>query len=99
MDAPGCVHAMVRRHEESGRDALYLGRRQDAYIPELDLDESEALLDKIWGYVALGAHRWVQQWRKGDVVMWDNRSVMHRRMSFPASNRRLMHRTQVRPVV
>ena len=99
MDAPGCVHAMVRRHEESGRDALYLGRRQDAYIPELGLDESEALLDKIWGYVALDGHRWVQQWRKGDVVMWDNRSVMHRRMSFPASSRRLMHRTQVRPVV
>ena len=98
MDAPGCVHAMVRRHEESGRDALYLGRRQDAYIPELDLDESEALLDRIWSYVALDGHSWVQQWRKGDVVMWDNRSVMHRRMSFPASSRRLMHRTQVRPV-
>ena len=99
MEAPGCVHPIVRRHEETGRDALFLGRRQDAYIPQMDLDESEALLDKIWDYVALEGHSWVQRWRKGDVVMWDNRSVMHRRMSFSASSRRLMHRTQVRPVI
>ncbi|MFP6797026.1 MAG: TauD/TfdA family dioxygenase [Pseudomonadales bacterium] len=99
VEAPGWVHPMIRIHEETRRDALYLGRRQDAYVLEMDLDESDTLLNTIWDYVALEGHSWIQHWRNGDVVMWDNRSVMHRRMSFPASSRRLMHRTQVRPVL
>jgi taurine dioxygenase len=38
----------------------------------------------------------VQHWNVGDVVMWDNRCVMHRRDSFDSSERRLLHRTQVK---
>ena len=35
------------------------------------------------------------EWEKGDVVIWDNRCIMHRRDAFPASTRRVMHRTQM----
>jgi taurine dioxygenase len=38
---------------------------------------------------------WVQQWQVGDVLIWDNRSTMHRRDAFDADTRRLMHRTQI----
>ena len=95
-DAPGAWHPMVLRHPETGREALYLGRRQDAYVEGLTLDESEALLDEIWSCVALREDTWTQQWRVGDVVIWDNRSVMHRRAAFDPGYRRLMLRTQVR---
>ncbi len=95
-DAPGAHHPMVLRHPETGRDALYLGRRQDAYVEGLSLDESEALLDAIWHHVALPNDTWTQQWRVGDLVIWDNRSVMHRRAAFDPNCRRLMLRTQVR---
>ena len=95
-DAPGAWHPMVLRHPETGREALYLGRRQDAYVEGLTIDESEALLDEIWSCVALRNDTWTQQWRVGDVVVWDNRSVMHRRAAFDPSCRRLMLRTQVR---
>ncbi len=97
-DAPGAVHPLIRRHPQTGRDALYLGRRQDAWIVGLPVPESEALLDEIWSWAALPRHCWCQQWRVGDVVIWDNRAVMHRRDGFDASERRLMHRTQVRCV-
>ena len=97
LEAPGAVHPMVRRHPENGREALFLGRRQDAYVEGLPLAESEAFLDEVWRYVALPDAVWTQQWQVGDLLIWDNRSVMHRRAAFDAGARRLMRRTQVRP--
>ena len=98
MAAPGAVHRMVRRHPQNGTEALFLGRRQDAYVDGLSLTESEALLDEIWSYVARPEATWTQQWLPGDIVIWDNRSVMHRRAAFDSSTRRLMRRTQIRAV-
>ena len=99
VEAPGAVHPMVRRHPENGREALFLGRRQDAYVEGLQLAESEAFLDEVWRYVALPDATWTQQWQVGDLLVWDNRSVMHRRAAFDAGARRLMRRTQVRPAM
>lgn len=96
--APGATHPMLRRHPENGSEALFLGRRQDAYVMGLPLAESEALLEEIWRHVALPGSTWTQQWRPGDLVIWDNRSVMHRRAAFDPKARRLMRRTQVRAV-
>ena len=87
---------MVRRHPENGTEALFLGRRQDAYVDGLPLKDSEPLLAEVWRHVALPDAVWTQQWRPGDLVIWDNRSVMHRRAAFDPNSRRLMRRTQVR---
>ena len=95
-EAPGAVHPMVRRHPENGSESLYLGRRQDAYVEGLPLAESEAFLDELWRFVALPDAIWTQHWRVGDLLVWDNRSVMHRRAAFDPNARRLMRRTQVR---
>ena len=97
-DAPGACHPMILRHPETGVEALYLGRRQDAYVEDLELAESEAFLDEVWRYVALEGDTWTQQWEVGDVLVWDNRSVMHRRAAFDPAARRLMRRAQVRAV-
>jgi taurine dioxygenase len=95
-EAPGTLHPMVVRHPETGRRGLYLGRRRMAWIEGMDLAESEALLDEIWHYASDDAICWGNQWRVGDLVMWDNRCTMHRRDPFPAESRRVMHRTQVK---
>src|SRR5512146_23558 len=92
----GAVHPIVRTHPVTGRKALFLGRRRNAYIPGLSLDDSEALLDELWAHAVKPEFTWTQQWRVGDVVIWDNRCTMHRRDSFDASTRRLLHRTQIR---
>jgi taurine dioxygenase len=92
---PGAVHPLVRTHPETGRKALFLGRRNFAYITGLSLDDSEALLDELWAHAAEDRFTWYQQWRRGDAVMWDNRCVMHRRDAFDPTARRVMHRTQL----
>ena len=92
--SPGSVHPLVDVHP-SGRKALRLGRRLHAYIPGLEPEESEALLDEIWSHAVRPDLTWHHRWRVGDLVMWDNRWTMHRRDPFPADQRRRMHRTQI----
>ena len=92
---PGAVHPLVRLHPVTGRKALFLGRRPGAYVHGLEVEESEALLDAIWTHATQEKFAWYQKWRAGDLVMWDNRCVMHRRDSFDENLRRLMHRTQI----
>lgn len=94
-DAPGAVHPIVRTHDETGAKVLYLGRREWAYIPGLSLEDSERLLDEIWQYAALPENVWQQQWQPYDLIIWDNRRVLHRRDDFDPQSRRLMKRCQV----
>ena len=94
-DAPGAVHPVVTRHEETGRLALYLGRREWAYMPGLSLAESEALLNELWRYATPPGSVWQQQWQPADLIIWDNRRVLHRRDDFDPQARRLMKRCQV----
>ena len=94
--SPGTLHPLVRVHPETGRRALYLGRRRNAYIEGLALDESDALLDEIWAYATRDSLTWRHQWQAGDLVLWDNRCTMHRRDAFDPAARRVMHRTQIK---
>lgn len=95
-EAPGASHPITRTHPVTGRKALFLGRRRNAYIEGLDLADSEALLDALWAHATQRQFNWYQQWRKGDLVLWDNRCVLHRRDEFDPDTRRLMHRTQIK---
>jgi taurine dioxygenase len=94
-NAPGAKHPVISTHPETGKQALYLGRREWAYMPGLELAESEALLDEIWSYAALTENVWQQQWQPFDLIIWDNRRVLHRRDNFDQNARRLMKRCQV----
>jgi taurine dioxygenase len=94
--SPGTFHPLVYTHPETGRQALYLGRRRNAYLEGLSLEESDALLDEIWSHATRESLTWRHQWRVGDLVLWDNRSTMHRRDAFDPSARRVMHRTQIK---
>lgn len=93
--APGARHPMVITHPTTGRECLFLGRRRNAYVVGLDLEDSERLLDAVWAHCTQPAFAWYQQWRVGDLVLWDNRCVMHRRDAFDPMSRRIMHRTQM----
>ncbi|MGH6618082.1 MAG: TauD/TfdA dioxygenase family protein [Alphaproteobacteria bacterium] len=94
--SPGPLHPIVRTHPETGRKALYLGRRLNAYIDGLDVAESEELLDEIWAHTAQPEFVWEHSWKIGDLVMWDNRCAMHRREAFDDAVRRILHRTQLK---
>jgi len=94
-EQPGAVHPLVRTHPETGRRSLFLGRRRNAHVIGLPYAESQALLDALWAEVGRPETSWIQRWRQGDVVIWDNRCTMHRRDEFDPALRRLMHRTQI----
>lgn len=96
VSSMGVYHSLVSTHPESGRRALYLGRRRNAYISGLALAESEALLDELWSYATRDEFVWRNEWQQGDVVLWDNRCTMHRRDSFDANSRRILYRTQIK---
>jgi taurine dioxygenase len=96
VNSPGTYHPLVCTHPETGRRLLYLGRRRNAYIQELPISDSEALLDELWSYATEESCAWQSVWRVGDLVLWDNRCTMHRRDPFDAASRRIMHRTQVK---
>jgi taurine dioxygenase len=94
--SPGALHPLVCAHPETGRRGLYLGRRRNAYIDGLPLDESDALLDRLWSVATDPSLAWTHRWRAGDLVLWDNRCTMHRRDAFDPGARRVMHRTQIK---
>ncbi len=94
--APGAVHPLVRTHPATRRNALFLGRRPNAYITGLPLAASEDLLEQLWAHASQPRFAWYQQWKVGDLLIWDNRCAMHRRDAFDPDSRRLMHRTQIR---
>lgn len=93
---PGARQPMVRTHPETGRKALFLGRRINAYVIGLPVADSESLLDFLWEHTCQERFTWQQEWRIGDLVWWDNRCAMHRRDAFDPAARRLMHRTQLK---
>jgi len=95
-EAPGARHPLFRTHPVTGRKALYLGRRRNAYIVGLPLEESERLLDELWAHASRPEFVWTQEWRLGDTLIWDNRCLIHRRDAFDPDARRMMHRVQIK---
>jgi taurine dioxygenase len=93
---PGVDHPLVRRHGDSRKPCLYLGGdSKRAAIVGMPQDEAADLLAQLWRHATQPANCWAQEWRSGDMIMWDNRCVMHRRDAFDPAAIRLMHRTLV----
>jgi taurine dioxygenase len=97
-EAPGAVHPIVVRHPVTGRKALFLGRRPFGYVMGMSLEDSEALLNRLWAHASQENLAWFQKWKVGDLLIWDNRCVMHKRTAFDANERRLLYRTQIKGV-
>jgi len=94
----GARHPLVRTNPRSGRRALFLGRRYNAYVVGLPVADSEALLDALWAHAGQMRFAMCHVWQVGDVLMWNNLSVLHRRDPFDEAARRIMHRTQIKGV-
>src|SRR5262249_47254449 len=92
----GARHPLVRTEAETGRKALFLGRRQNSYIVGLPVADSEALLDNLWAHATSAAFSMCHTWQVGDVLMWNNLGVLHRRDPFDPHSRRVLHRTQIK---
>jgi alpha-ketoglutarate-dependent taurine dioxygenase len=93
-------HPLVRTHPETGRKALYLGNHA-THIAGLPAAESETLLATLLEHATERRFVYVHRWRVGDLVMWDNRCLLHRVVADDAMRkfRRIMHRSVVKGTV
>lgn len=92
----GAHHPLVRTDSKTGRKALFLGRRPNAYVRGLSVAESDALLDALWAHATQPRFAMCHEWKVGDLLMWNNLSVLHRRDPFDPKTRRVMHRSQIK---
>lgn len=90
---PAVAHPVVRTHPESGRKALYVNPYFTQRFSGMRDDESRPLLDYLCTEAVRPENVYRHRWRKGDVLMWDNRCAMHYAvMDYDESMVRLMHR-------
>jgi alpha-ketoglutarate-dependent taurine dioxygenase len=97
---PGADHPLVRTHPDTGRKSLYIGNHSTNILgmPEA---ESAALLAELLEHATQPPFVYVHRWRIGDLIMWDNRCLLHRAVAnYEADKyRRVMHRSVVRGTV
>lgn len=92
---PPVFHPLVRTHPATGEKALYLGYFA-ASIVDMPATEGRALLDSLTGHATKQEYVASHRWQKGDVVMWDNRCLLHRGRPYDHSTQ---PRTLIRAVV
>jgi taurine dioxygenase len=72
------VHPLVRTHPENGRKSLYLNPIRIEGIIGIDEHEALALLDELLAHATQARYEYRHRWRAGDMVMWDNRCLLHK---------------------
>jgi taurine dioxygenase len=71
-------HSFIRTHPETGRKALYFDPNKILYVDGLKETESDALIEELKSYMIQPGAEYCHKWRKGDIVIWDNRCSYHR---------------------
>jgi taurine dioxygenase len=91
---PPAEHPAVRTHPETGRRALYVNDYFTHRFGDMTEAESRPLLDFLIAQATRPENVYRHRWRKGDVIMWDNRCTMHYALyDYGPSEVRVMHRT------
>ncbi|HEX2384091.1 MAG TPA: TauD/TfdA family dioxygenase [Acidimicrobiales bacterium] len=94
MDEPPQLRPLVKVHPVTARPALFIGRHAHA-IPGLDPEESDRLLAQLLDDACRPPRVHRHRWQSGDVVVWDNRCVLHRACEWDLSQPRVMVHTRV----
>lgn len=79
---PSITRKLVRRHRPSGRDALIVASHIER-VDGLDYEAGRALVDELTAIAAAPDRVYRHCWRPGDLLIWDNRCIMHRARPFP----------------
>ena len=93
---PEAIHPLVRTHPVTKKKCLYVSEGYTVKILGLPEDESRDLIAELTAHCTRPEFQYVHNWREHDLVMWDDCSTQHlATFDYPASARRLMHRTTV----
>jgi alpha-ketoglutarate-dependent 2,4-dichlorophenoxyacetate dioxygenase len=92
---PPVRHPLVRANPVNGRKALFLGAHA-SHIEGLPIDEGRALLREVLDHVTQPQFQYRHPWRAHDLVIWDNRCVLHRATPYDSvRHQRLLQRTTI----
>lgn len=87
---------VVRTHPVNGRKALYVGGSVPWRIEGMEPHESAPLVTFLQEFSVRPQFTYRHKWQPGDIILWDNRSAMHKATTFdPVRYRRIMHRTTI----
>jgi taurine dioxygenase len=90
-------HPIVRTHPETGRKALYFDPGKILKIDGFDARESDALIEDLTARMIRPEGEYRHRWRKGDVVIWDNRCSYHRAAAdYPPEEDRIHWRVSIK---
>jgi taurine dioxygenase len=96
LPPPG-IHPLVRTHPESGRKALYLNPVRIEAIVDMEDEEALELVGELMVHATQPKYEYRHQWRHGDMVIWDNRSVMHKaNPDYDMTERRYLYRLMLK---
>ncbi len=88
-------HPIVRTHPETGRKALFVSEGFTTNIVGLPVDESQQILTELYAHSVRPENIHRHQWQDGDMVFWDNRSLIHLAAGCPSHMRRKLFRTTI----
>lgn len=92
-ETPDVDHPLVRTHDDTGDKTIYFNSNRTDQIVGMERAESDALLDMIYEHVTQPKYQYHHKWRVGDILLWDNRCLLHSvNMDFPVGQTRLHQR-------
>jgi alpha-ketoglutarate-dependent taurine dioxygenase len=94
FDDPAVVHPLVRRHPETGETVLYVSEHVNRIVGRPEA-EGGALIERLLAHATAPERVYRHHWSVGDVLIWDNRSMLHRAQGFDARHARVMHHVRV----
>lgn len=94
--SPPVTHPLIRTHPGTGRKSLYIGMHA-SHIADMDEEAGRAELFELLDFATQDRFVYAHKWRQGDLVVWDNASLVHKSAPFDwYKERRHLHRTVVR---
>ena len=94
---PPVRHALIQQHAETGRKLLYFDQNKILSIEGIDAAESNAIIDELTAFMREPPAQYRHQWRKGDVVIWDNRCSYHKAAGdYPPEEDRIHWRVSIK---
>ena len=96
-DWTAVFHPIIRTHPETGKKALYFDPGKIERVVGLPENESDALIEELTGYMIQPDAEYHHQWRKGDIVIWDNRCSYHKAAGdYPPEEDRIHWRVSIK---
>ena len=92
-ETPDVIHPLVRTHEDTGYRSLYFNANRTDRIVDWERSKSDAVLDEVYEQITKPNNQYHHEWRVGDLLLWDNRCLVHSvNVDYPVGQRRLHQR-------